>query len=182
MKTSSTLQEITSELTGEFGSRPIARQRVLEWMQTDDIECMGALHSLITDQYDRIQPALRFDEYHSFVLSYCRRCLLEDPQSEWAVTRYGAGHTLIGWFVGWWRDPTHRASTIPALKEWFAAVYVAGDPDVRTALVQATLEHLFENPEVAEYFSDWREHPVLSTAYDEAMEWVQHGGRSPFWL
>jgi hypothetical protein len=49
MKTPSPLHEITSELTGEFGSRPIARQRVLEWMQTDDIECMGPLHSLIAD-------------------------------------------------------------------------------------------------------------------------------------
>lgn len=88
MNTSSRLQEITSELTGEFGSRPIPRHRVLEWMQTDTIECMGGLHSLITDHYDRIQPGLPFDAYHPFVLSYFRRCLLEDRQSEWAETRY----------------------------------------------------------------------------------------------
>jgi hypothetical protein len=182
MNTPSPLQEITSELTGEFGSRPIARQRVLDWMQTDDIECMGAIHSVITEHYDRVQPALQFDEYHSFVLTYFQRCLLEDPQSEWAATRYGAGHAFIGWFVWAWRRPERRTSTIPELKEWLAALYLAGDADVRTALVQATLEHLFENPEVVEYFSDWREHPVLSTAYDEAMEWVEHGGRSPFWL
>lgn len=182
MKMPSALQEITSELAGEFGPRPIARQRVLEWMRVDDIECMGALHSLITDHYDRIQPALQFDEYQPFVLTYFRRCVLEDPQSEWAETRYGAGHRFIGWFVWCWRDPTRRASTVPEFKEWLAALYLAGDADVRKALVQATLEHLFENPEVAKYFSDWRGHPVLSTGYDEAMEWVEHGGRSPFWL
>jgi len=182
MKTPSRLQEITSELTGESGSQPIARQRVLEWMQTDDIDCMGALHSLITDHYDRIQPPLQFDEYHPFVLKYFQRCFREDPRSEWADTRYGAGHSFIGWFVGWWRDPARRTLTIPQLKEWLAALYVAGDADVRKALVQATLEHLFENPEVVDYFSDWRDDSVLSTAYDEATEWVKHGGRSPFWL
>ena len=181
MKMPSPLEEITSELTGEFGCRLIARKRVLQWMRTYDIDCMGALHSLITDHYDRIQPALQFDEYHPFVLTYLERCFLEDPQSEWAETRYGAGHTFNGWFVGWWRDPARRTSTVPELKEWLAALYVSGDADVRKALVAATLEHLFENPEVAEYFSDWREHAVLSTAYDEAMEWVEHGGRSPFW-
>jgi hypothetical protein len=48
---------------------------------------------------------------------------------------------------------------------------MAGDSEIRTCIVQATLEHLFENREVAEYSSDWKEHPVLSTAYREAMEW-----------
>jgi hypothetical protein len=61
------------------------------------------------------------------------------------------------------------------------ALYIAGDAEVRQALVQATLEHLFENREVAEYFSDWKRHPVLSIAYDEAMQWVEAGGQSPFW-
>jgi hypothetical protein len=108
------LEEITSELTGEFGSRPIARDRVLEWMHTDDIECMGAIYSLISDHFDRIQPPLQFDEYHPFVLAYFQRCLLEDPQSEWAETRYGAGSNIIVWFVWSWRDPDQRTTTVPA--------------------------------------------------------------------
>jgi hypothetical protein len=163
------LKEITSELTAESRGGPIARQRVLEWMRTDDIECMGAIYSLISDHFDRIQPALRFDEYHPFVLAYCRRCLLEDPQGEWADTRYGAGSNVILWFVWSWRDPDQRTTTIPAVKEWLAGLYVAGDAEVRTC------------GEVAAYFSDWQERPVLSAAYREAMEWVDGGGRSPFW-
>jgi hypothetical protein len=71
MKTPSPLHEITSELSGEFGSRPIARQRVLEWMGTDDIECIGALHSLITDHYDRIQP--RSCSTHTCICTVDRR-------------------------------------------------------------------------------------------------------------
>ena len=182
MKDPGLLEEITLELTSEPGGRAIPRQRVLEWMRTGDIECMGAIYSLISDDFDRIQPALQFAEYHPFVLTYFQRCLLDDPQSEWAETRYGAGHNIMAWFVWSWRDPDQRTTTIPALKEWLAALYVDGDSDVRTCLVQATLEHLFENREVADYFSDWKDGPVLSTAYREAMEWVDGGGRSPFWL
>jgi hypothetical protein len=176
------LQEIVSELTGEAGSRPIARQRVLDWMRTGDIECMGAIHALITGHFARIEPPLTFDEYHPFVMTYLQRCLLENPQGEWAGTRYDAGRDVIGWFVWAWRDPGQRTSTVAELKEWLGALYVTGDADLRTCIVQATLEHLFENREVAEYFADWKGHPVLSTAHREAMEWVDGGGRSPFWM
>jgi hypothetical protein len=142
----------------------------------------GIRSLFITDHFDRIQPALQCDEYYPFVLAYFQRCLLKDPQSEWAETRYGVGHNIIGWF-GWsWRDPDQRTSTVAELKAWLAAVYVAGDSEVRTCLVQATLERLFETREVVEYFSDWKEHPVLSTAYGEAMEWVESGGSSPSWM
>jgi hypothetical protein len=176
------LQDIIAELTSESGTPPVARQRVLEWMRTDDIECMGAIYSLVTDHLDRIEPALQFGEYYPFVLAYLQRCLLENPQSEWAETRYGAGHNIIGWFVWSRRDPDQRTSTVAELKEWLAALYTAGDSEVRTCLVQATVEHLFENREVVEYFTDWQEHPVLSTAYSEAIEWVESGGRSPSWM
>ena len=174
------LEGITAELTGESGA-PIARDRVLEWMRTDDIECMGAVYSLISDHFDRIDPPLQFDEYHPFVLAYFQRCLSQNPQSEWADTRYGAGANIISWFVWSWRDPDQRMTTVPALKAWLADLYLAGDSDVRTCLVQATLEHLFENRDVADYFSDWKDRPGLATAYREAMEWVEGGGRSPFW-
>jgi hypothetical protein len=177
-----TAQEIIAELTDESRTTPIARNRVLEWMRAEDIESMGALYSLITDHFSRIQPLLGFDDYHPFALKYFQRCLLENPQGEWTHSRYGAGHNIVGWFVWCWRDPTQRSATVGALKEWLARLYIDGDSEVRQCLVQATLEHLFENPEVAEYFSDWKEYPVLSAAYAEAMEWVAAGGRSPFWI
>jgi hypothetical protein len=116
MNTPGLLRDIISELTGESGDRPIGRQRVLEWMRTDDIECIGAIYSLITDHFDRIQPALQFNEYHPFVLAYFQRSLLEDPQSEWTETRYGAGHNIIGWFVWSWRDPSQRSAAAAEMR------------------------------------------------------------------
>jgi len=182
MDTRGPLQEIVAVLALESSSESIPRQRVLEWMRTDDLESMGALYSLITDHVSRIHPALQFDEYYPFALTYFQRCLFENPQSEWAKARYDAGMDILGWFVSAWRDPEQRASTVPHLKEWLGSLYLTGDAGVRTCIVQAALEHLFENRDVADYFSDWKERPVLSIAYAEAMEWVDGGGRSPFWL
>ena len=43
MTTPGPLRDIISVLAGEFVNGPIERDRVLEWMRTDDIECMGAI-------------------------------------------------------------------------------------------------------------------------------------------
>ena len=57
-------------------------------------------------------------------------------------------------------------------------LYRSGAEDLRKAIVTATLEHLFERPELARFFADWRDDRELRVAYDEAMEWAQGGGRT----
>ena len=37
----------------------------------------------------------------------------------------------------------------------------------------AVIEHLFEMPEVAEFFADWKSDPRLSQAYEFAMDWAK---------
>lgn len=53
------------------------------------------------------------------------------------------------------------------------------DPDLRTCLVNATLEHLFEDRDIAKYFKDWKNDPILAQAYADGMLWVEKGGVSP---
>jgi hypothetical protein len=40
-------------------------------------------------------------------------------------------------------------------------------------LVGAVLEHLFETPEIAEFFADWKSNAHLSNAFDLAMDWAK---------
>ena len=56
--------------------------------------------------------------------------------------------------------------------------YIEGDETLRSCLVTATPEHLFEQKEIREFFSDWKQHPVLAVAHKEASEWYLGGGRS----
>ena len=54
-------------------------------------------------------------------------------------------------------------------------LYKEGDPDTRVSIVQATLEHLFEQDQIREFFSDWKNDEVLAVAHEEASEWYTGG-------
>jgi hypothetical protein len=58
-------------------------------------------------------------------------------------------------------------------------LYEEGSQEVRTCVVQATLEHLFEQKDIRKFFSDWQKDEVLKVAFGEASEWYKGGGRTP---
>jgi hypothetical protein len=51
-------------------------------------------------------------------------------------------------------------------------LYKAGDAGVRDALLNAVLEHLFENRELADFFKDWLDDPALAEVYRDALLWT----------
>lgn len=160
-------------------SGPISRNDVVNWMRSGDIEVLGALYHLITDRRfsSRIEPPLSFDEYQSFARHYFGRCFREDPAGAWSNSRYSAGWDLVNWVASLWKDKQHR-NAVDQWKQWLADMYKQGDDALRTCIVTATLEHLFEQRGIQKYFVDWTADPVLARAYGEAAEWVDHGGRT----
>lgn len=142
------------------------------------MEAQGALFNLLMNQshYVRIDPPLTFDDYHPFVMKYYERCLRENPDGDWADTRYTAGWSMVNWFKGLWFDPNVPRSALVELKNWMARLYREGDHDLRTCLVTATFEHLFEDRDIARYFADWMNDDELKIALDEAMEWQRPEG------
>jgi hypothetical protein len=159
----------------------IPRDTVMEWMGSDDREVLGAVYHSITDKRftSRIEPALTFEQYQAFAREYFGRCLRENPQGEWASSRYNAGWDLVGWIASLWKDRTAHGPALAEWKKWLAEMYRQGNADIRTCLVTATLEHLFEQRGMSKYFADWKTDPVLAEAYSQAMEWIEHGGKSP---
>lgn len=148
---------------------------VREWMTSADIQTLGAVYYLIFDSryYPKIEPPLTIGDYTAFVLPYYERCFREDPQVDWASPRYTAGWDLVGWFMGMWRDATVPRATLKEIKAWLAGLYRTSDEELRTCLVTATLEHLFEDRKVAKFFADWRNDPLLRNAYAEAIAWSE---------
>ena len=65
------------------------------------------------------------------------------------------------------------------LKNWLGQLYKRGDSELRTCIVHAALEHMFEQKEIREFFSDWAKDQVLAVAHEEASEWYKGGGTSP---
>ncbi len=183
---SETLQEIIDKLWiapkhAEWTPKTdvVSLSDVREWAKSSDIEILGFTHGLIHNGRFRIEPALSLTEYKEFVKHYFERCLREDPQGEWSDSRYSAGGGLVNIFAGLWRDSSVPRAVLKELKNWLGDLYKAGDAEIRTCLVTATLEHLFEQKDIRLFFSDWKDDEVLAVAHREASEWYQGGGSTP---
>lgn len=152
----------------------IPKKQVLSWVQSDDLNVQGLLVALIHDAafYERIQPPLEYDEYHHLMKEYIARCLIDSPENaEYADSRWEAAYMLLCWFVDVWNDPSVPRWALADLKAFLAEMYLQHH-ELREVLVQRVLEHLFENAEVMRFFADWRKHPVLVVAYQQAEDWA----------
>ena len=180
------LEAIGPEALGPGGlaagrTDPVAREDVRRWAISDDMETLGALVSLLDSPEfrTRVQPPLSFDEHQALFLRYTERCFLENSAGDWADSRYSAGWALVGWFIALWRKEAVPRKKLLEIKRMLARLYKSGNSEVRVCIVNATLEHLFEDRGVAKYFKDWKEDPVLAQAYADAMLWSDNGGTSP---
>lgn len=166
-------------IVGIFGlpERPrdaeIPKELLLEWMQTNDIEVLGVLYAFTSkpEYAKRIQPPLTLPEYRDFLLRYFEYCLRLNPDGEWAHTRYEAGWDLVSWFTKLWQEKEASHETLRKIKTWLASLYKDADADTRRCVVDATLEHLFENREISRFFADWKDDADLAIAYAAATEW-----------
>jgi len=173
--------EQLKDLIADPGKK-LPKEKLIEWMQSPDIEVLGAVARVIMrgDLAARIFPEPSVAERQSLLLKYWERCILENPQGcEFASDRYIAGADVVNWFGSLWRDSRVPRKLFVEMKNWLADLYARGSGEVRTCIIQASLEHLFEQKEIRHFFGDWEEDPVLKRAFEEASGWSKAGGRSP---
>jgi hypothetical protein len=183
---SETLQEIIDKLWiapehAEWTPKTdvLSLSDVREWIKSSDIEILGFTHDLIHDGRFRIEPVLPLNEYKDFVKHYFELCLRDNPEGEWADSSYSAGGDLVNIFASLWRDSSVPREVLKELRNWFGQLYREGDKRVRTCIVNATLEHLFEQKEIRNFFADWKNDDVLAVAHREASDWYLGGGKTP---
>lgn len=136
------------------------------WMQSDDIEVLGFVAETIFCGKFRIEPPLPREEHIDFRRRYLERCFLENPNGDWADSRYSAGSDLLGLIVELWQADA-KGPALTDLKRWLARLYKDGDDGLRMCIVNATLEHL-PRPVLRKLFSDWKSDPELRQAYELA--------------
>lgn len=175
------------QVQGAFGTyerpltTPVAKDSVIGWARSTNIEVLGLLYRyLSTAQYlHRIVPSVTREEVVSMAINYLGRCVIEDPQGTHTHNRYEAGWEIVSLFRGLWKWNESRPQECERMKQWLAGIVKAGDREVQSCIVNATLEHLFEEKEIANFFKDWNEDPALGRAYADAMLWPEQGGSSP---
>jgi len=157
----------------------VALDDVLGRSTSDSVEVLGFVHALIHDHRFRIEPSISQRQYVGFIKLYFERCLREDPQGEWASSRYIAGGEMVNVFGALWRDKDVPRELLAELRDWLGILYKSGDAKIRLCLVSSTIEHLFEQEPIRKFFENWKSDPILSVAYREASEWCLTGGNSP---
>jgi hypothetical protein len=166
---------------GSLGGREgdtIPAERLREWMHRSEIEVQAAVYDLVmnSERVKRVVPYLTFEDYRVFIPKFLGRCIVENPPTDLTLSRWEAAYEFMRWFGGLWDDPSIDKSALSEAKDQLRELYLEGDPDVRLALIQGTLEHLFENASVREFFADWLDDPTLRKAYEGAAEWSKLGG------
>lgn len=156
---------------------PVAKARVDAWMQSSDIEVLGALYAFLTNEnLTRVTPPLTQLEMWNFCERYLERCLREDPKGQWAHSRYAAAWDIASLIGKLWANRAADRSALLRSRDWLARVYGDSESSVKEAIVNGTMEHLFENRNIKSLFEAWRDDPVLGEAYERAAEWSEKGG------
>lgn len=171
------LQEITTTFGSDaaLGKSDIAKDRVEDWMTSDDLEVLGALHAFLSKgrNLDRIKPSFSRDELGAFSMRYFGRCLRENREGDWAHSRYGAARDVSSWFAGLWRRGPDERVLVEEIKTWLGAMYKSADSELKRCIVDGALEHMLEEKAVQTFFADWKADPELAIAFAEASEWSE---------
>jgi len=167
------------ERAGSEANFSVPKESVLTWMRTSDLSVRGVLYTMLTtrDRAACISPPLKYEDYDQFVWSYLFDCIEKNPDDEWADSRYLAANQLAAWFVGFWTDEAVPRDRLVEIKDMLARHYQHANSEVREALINGVLEHIFEHQGVPAFFADWQRDETLLVAYKEAQAWSSHRKR-----
>lgn len=151
----------------------ISGDDLVSWMNVSNIETLGVLYDAISDPaiVQRVRPGLSTAQAQDFLRRYFGRCLLENPQGEWADSRYTAAWDAARWLKASWTS-LHDSERLQ-WKEWLTDLYRHSDATVRESLETGLLEHIFSDRQIARYFIDWEQSPDLREAYSTTLAVAQ---------
>ncbi len=154
----------------------LKRNVVLGWMQSQDLNTVGAIYSLLLKRVytSRIEPPLAFEDYKNLFLRFYERCITEDSAladdlDSFVLSRYTAAHDFSRWFISVFQDNQISRHHIDEIKNWLRQLYIDGSSEVKLSIETGILEHLFVIEQIKRAFSDWKSDPLLKSAYQSAL-------------
>ena len=173
MQSKRMLEAIKAEFLDAEGwkkTSPLGRKTVRNWMNSRDIEILGAVNRLLFDKehWPRVVPPLSDYEISCFRQKYYGRCLLESSQGEtdwqWADQGFDLTHGVVYWIRDWLRDESIEPELKVEPLHWLARML--NDPMCGKGLKTAVYDHLIEERKVRRYFAHWRDDPKLSWMFE----------------
>lgn len=135
------------------------------FFESGDVEVMGALANFLTYPRCRrsVRPPLEDKRVYTFLLAYWKRCIIENPDSPWALSRYGAALDI---HAAW--DVFDCEGGLKALVQMLETVYLEGDQAIRVCLETGLFEHFPRDPALRELLLAWKKNPLLRKALEDS--------------
>ncbi len=150
-----------------FDNIKITQEMVNSWVQSDDLEILGMLYALLTNVRCNsfFETNIKDDAKFNFLPNYFITCILEDPDSEWADSRYTAAIDFSSWFREICSDTKTNKTYILLIVKRLADLYLNSNDDIKEAIINGFLEHVLHDSSCEPYFKDWKINAVLNRAY-----------------
>lgn len=145
--------------TSADGSRPLHSTANACWMNSDDLEVLGATNRLLffKEHLARVTPPLSFDECFRFRKYYYERCLTElnfdDYEGEWADVGFDLNHQIVYWFREQYADKSVPRCYLDELKTWLRRMILESAQGAQ--LASAVADHVLGWKKTAKFFADW---------------------------
>jgi len=158
-----------------IGGERMSWNDVLSWARSDNVELMGAAAQALMSNPAVIDGDIDDSEADRFMVRYLvlvieGRAVRADV---FQMQPYVAAHELARWYKHWHGLRPPSDDTLKYAREELSRLYLSGDQAQQRRVVDGVLEHIFEEPSCREDFEEWKDHPVLVRAIEEAEEWVR---------
>lgn len=151
--------------------KKIPEEKLREWMCSNDVETLGAAYRIFDQFQNLISSMPEMGIVIRFHIGFFRKCILENPNGEYAENRYCAMYTLTDFYKKLRLDKSVPISFLKETRDMLSYIYINGDDETKKAIVDGALEHLFEDSEIIKEFDSWRNDKELRIAYQNALEW-----------
>ena len=162
-------QEIIALLGSEV---EIPRERVLNWIDSKDLEIWAVLYVLTDEAYWRIKPELGMVATCNLIEDYLLKCLAKNPDAgDYIHSGYEAAWELAGWLKHLENLGSETEEVIRKVASDVEDLFRHSDRDGQERIINGFLEHVFVRPSLRRFFHSWRGDPELGDAYALASEW-----------
>lgn len=170
------LEEIENILFNKEYDSTINKNKIYDWMNSNDMEVRCALTSLLNNNHysRKIKPSIDFEEYYIFMFEFYSDCMRKNFDGKWCDSPYISAHDLNSFIMTNWFSENLPNNKIKKFRNYIVKrlEYLCknADDSLKDVLVNGLLEHLLENKKIRTHFISWKENKVLMDFYECAID------------
>jgi hypothetical protein len=156
------------------GERQLERAELRRWLRATDPDVLGAVYRAVSYHWGRIKPGFTRMQYARLLNRFVAATLVRPGKTVYAMTPSEVIRTYCGFLLECYRSSDEEAVKCMQFSvRALGGLYRRATPRMRRCIVDAGIEHLFEESGMRAHFDYWRRDRVLSRGYREALDWAQ---------